>query len=83
MTDAEKKLIVSLAGVMVTLAGETGPVPASSIYLAMSCDMAEYQALTGLGSRMGWLRVTATTVALTPKGHTKAAAFATAFAGAK
>ena len=76
MTATEIKM--KLAGLLVTLAEETGPVPASSLYLALGSSMSDYQTVTGVGSKMGWIKVTASTLALTATGRVIAGKFAAA-----
>jgi len=75
MTATEIKM--KLAGLLVTLA-ETGPVPASTLYLALGASMEDYQTITLVGSRMGWIKVTSTTLALTATGRVIAGKFAVA-----
>ena len=78
MTESEKKLVVSLAGVVSTL-GETtkagGTVIASMIYLALGSDHALYTRVVGAGVRLGWLTATPERIGLTPAGREKAEAF--------
>ena len=48
------------------------PTPASSLYLALGCSMENYRLVSGVGERMGWLKVTSETLALTHKGLVQA-----------
>jgi len=76
-------LKMRLAMVMATLGEGKGmePFPASLVYLAMDSSMSDYNALTSVGVRMGWLRVTSETVALTSAGLVIARKFAAAMVG--
>jgi len=74
----KKQLIVKLAMIVSTLGETTEPgqsVPATMIYLALGSDYSEYQAISGVGASVGWLKLTAETVSLTPAGREKAKAF--------
>jgi len=70
----KKDLIVKLA-LIVSALGETDEgqsVPASTIYLALGCDLSQYNTLASVGEKIGWLKVTSRTVALTAAGRAKA-----------
>ena len=70
----KKDLIVKLA-LIVSALGETAngqSVPASTIYLALGCDLGQYNTIARVGESVGWLKVTGQTVALTAAGREKA-----------
>jgi hypothetical protein len=67
-----RDLIVKLAALLSTLRDEPRPVPASTLYLALGCDMESYRVVSSVGERSGWLKVTPNTIALTAAGKAKA-----------
>jgi hypothetical protein len=77
------KLLMRLACVMATLvetAGVGEQVPASTIYLALGCDLGAYDRLVSVGTQMGWLKATSTTLALTFDGQRQAEKFSAVLA---
>ena len=74
----QKQLIIKLAMIVSTLGETTEPgqsVPASTPYLALGSNLAEYTALARMGEHMGWLKTTPETVKLTPAGRRTAKSF--------
>jgi predicted transcriptional regulator len=66
---SSKRLMVDFAAVVATLADETRPVPASSIYLALGSDLTRFEAVKTALVASGVVQATSETVALTPKGR--------------
>jgi hypothetical protein len=75
------QILYTLAGFMATLHEERSalPTPRSSLYMAMGMDYQGSERILSVGAQMGWLKLTAQTVALTESGSAQAAKFAAVF----
>jgi len=65
----KNEFLATIAATLTALAPEgTASVPASSVYLALGCDMRRYQILADTMAQMKLVKVTASTIALTARG---------------
>lgn len=68
--------LVRIAAIMSTLYEVDGPAPASSIYMALNCDMELYENLIHAAVQMGWIKRNRNhTLELTESGKVQAQKF--------
>jgi len=73
----QQRLMVDFTAVVTLLAEETGPVPASSIYMALEWNMSRFEAVKMLLMRTNTAKVTSNTLMATDEGRKVAEKLAT------